>query len=252
MKGYAVFETKRNVILHGNSLELLKGFPENMVDAVITDPPYCSGGNSAAARQKAPEEKYVQAGTKLSRPTFAGDVRDQRSWGYWCSLWISECLRVLKPGGYFLMFSDWRQLPKASDVLQAGGVTWRGVVAWDKTEAARPPHTGYFRHQCEYILWGSKGNLPKNALGPFPGCFRFPVKQKDKFHMTGKPTLLMRELVKIVPEKSLILDPFAGSGTTCVAARLEGRNYLGIEMEPLYAEIARKRLEDPMEQASIR
>lgn len=233
-----------NEIIQGNSLERLKEIPSGTIDAVITDPPYCSGGSSSASRQVDPAHKYVQSGTKIVRPSFGGDLRDQRSWGYWCTLWIGECLRAMKEGGYFLMFTDWRQLPQATDALQAGGVVWRGIIAWDKTRSARPPHKGYFRHQCEYIVWGSKGVLPKNERGPFDGCFSFPVLQRDKHHMTGKPTGLMRELVKVAPPDGVILDPFAGSGTTCLAAALEGRRFIGIEMEPAYAEIAQRRIDE--------
>lgn len=241
---------KENKILCGNSLDIIRQIESCSVDAVITDPPYCSGGSVAALRQMDPSKKYVQGGTKVQRPSFGGDMKDQRSWGYWCTLWIGETVRVLKEGGYFLMFTDWRQLPQATDALQAGGVVWRGIIAWDKTRSARPPHTGYFRHQCEYIVWGSKGVLPKNERGPFDGCFSFPVLQKDKHHITGKPTDLMRELVKIAPPEGVVLDPFAGSGTTCVAAVLEGRRCIGIEMEPVYAEIGRKRLNEAIVKAS--
>ncbi|NCC97750.1 MAG: site-specific DNA-methyltransferase, partial [Synergistales bacterium] len=111
----------------------MKEIPSGTIDAVITDPPYCSGGSSSASRQVDPAHKYVQSGTKIVRPSFGGDLRDQRSWGYWCTLWIGECLRAMKEGGYFLMFTDWRQLPQATDALQAGGVVWRGIIAWDKT-----------------------------------------------------------------------------------------------------------------------
>lgn len=153
-------------------------------------------------------------------------------------------MRILRDGGYFLMFTDWRQLPTASDALQSGGCVWRGLVAWDKTEGARSPNKSYFRHQCEYVVWGSRGALGKDGRGPWPGCFRIPVRQSDKFHLTGKPTKLLRDLVKVAPEGGLVLDPFAGSGTTCVAAVLEGRGYIGIEMDPVYAEIARKRISE--------
>ena len=111
---------------------------------------------------------------------FPGDTMDSRSWLHWCILWINECHRVLKPEGYFLMFSDWRQLPTASDAVQMGNLIWRGIVAWNKGNGSRAPHKGYFRHQCEYIVWGTKGKCPRaQHAGPYPGCFDFPVKQSD-------------------------------------------------------------------------
>ena len=233
-----------NQILNGDSLEILKQLPSNSVDAVITDPPYSSGGSTIAQKAQDPVKKYEQSTNKIvHRPSFLGDNKDTRSWLHWCILWISECHRILKPSGYFLMFSDWRQLPTATDAIQMGELAWRGVIAWDKTEGSRAPHKGYFRHQCEYIVWGTKGACPKaEHAGPFPGCFRFSVKQSDKFHLTGKPTPLMEQLVSIVPVGSVILDPFAGSGTTLVAAKNMGRNYIGIEKEIGYWRIAADRV----------
>ncbi len=78
--------------------------------------------------------------------------------------------------------------------------------------------------------------------GPWAGSLSFGVRQDDKHHLTGKPTPLMRELIKVVPSGGLILDPFAGSGTTGVAAALEGRRCLLIEKEPAYAAICRQRI----------
>jgi site-specific DNA-methyltransferase (adenine-specific) len=69
-----------------------------------------------------------------------------------------------------------------------------------------------------------------------------PVRQADKHHMTGKPTELMRALVRPVLPGGLVLDPFAGSGSTGVAALLEGRRFLGIEREAEYVRIARDRM----------
>lgn len=162
---------------------------------------------------------------------------------HWCTLWISECNRITKDGGYFLMFSDWRQLPLASDALQFGDYVWRGTIAWDKGLGSRAPHKGYFRHQCEYILWGTKHKCPKaEHAGPFPGCFHFPILQKDKHHLTGKPTALMEQLVEIVPEGSLIADPFGGSGTLAVAAKNKRRNFIVIEKTPEYTSITEERL----------
>ncbi|MGL5512457.1 MAG: DNA methyltransferase [Sporomusa sp.] len=68
------------------------------------------------------------------------------------------------------------------------------------------------------------------------------VKQSDKFHLTGKPTPLMEQLVSIVPAGSIILDLFAGSGTTLVAAKKLKRNFIGIEKDAGYWRIAADRV----------
>jgi len=96
-----------NQILQGDCLEILRHLPEESVDAVITDPPYCSGGRSMAKRNMQPSKKYEKSNSKsVHRPDFVGDSKNQRAWLHWCALWIGDCYRLLKPNGYFLMFSD--------------------------------------------------------------------------------------------------------------------------------------------------
>ncbi len=229
------------------TLAALTRLPDDSVDAVITDPPYSSGGFTRGDRNNDPAQKYASSdspdGRGVGRISFSGDNRDGRSWAYWSALWMSECLRVLRPGGYMLTFTDWRMLPLATDALQAGGFVWRGLVAWDKGESARAPHTGYFRHQAEYVVWGTKGPLePAKHGGPFPGVVRCSVRQDDKFHITGKPTEVMRQLVRVVPEGAIVLDPFAGSGTTVLGAMLENRRAFGFEREPENVRIANERI----------
>jgi site-specific DNA-methyltransferase (adenine-specific) len=227
----------------GEALEVLPTLADGSVDAVITDPPYSSGGFTRSDRSSDPADKYVQSGVDIVRSSFSGDNRDARSWCYWSALWLSECQRIVKVSGYALMFTDWRQLPLASDALQAGGFVWRGIISWDKTEGARAPHTGYFRHQCEYLVWGTNGvSTPADYGGPWPGAFRFPTRQADKFHMTGKPTDLMSQLVQCVPPGGLVVDPFAGSGTTALAAKLYGCRAICIEKEQSNCDIAVSRL----------
>jgi site-specific DNA-methyltransferase (adenine-specific) len=72
---------------------------------------------------------------------------------------------------------------------------------------------------------------------------REPVRFTDKHHITGKPTAVMQQLVRVCPPGGIVLDPFAGSGTTGVAALLEGRRFVGIEITTVYAAIARERLQ---------
>ena len=236
----------------GDCLALLDKLPPDCIDAVVTDPPYSSGGFTRGDRaMNTTNSKYTATGVQTVRPEFAGDNRDQRSWVAWCAIWLGQALRATVPGGYCLMFTDWRQLPAATDALQAGGWVWRGIVVWDKTEASRPPGPAYFRHQCEYILWATKGATRKDAGGPWHGVIRLPVSQADKHHVTGKPTELMRRLVQVAPPGGLVLDPFLGSGTTAVACQLEGRRFVGYELEPVYLEIAQRRLEAAAQRQEI-
>lgn len=230
-------------LYQGNCFDVFPAIAAESIDMVIADPPYCSGGTTAGERRRAPEEKYAQGGEMCGRPSFGGDLKDQRSFTWWCMAWLTECRRVLRSGGYCLVFTDWRQLPAVTDAFQAADLTWRGLISWDKGSAARAPHKGYVRHQCEYLVWGTHGPCPAaEHAGPFAGCYQIPIDRKDKHHLTGKPTALLRQLVQLVPEGSRVLDPFAGSGTTLVAATLEKRRAIGIEREIPYCEITARRL----------
>lgn len=209
------------------------------MDALITDPPYSSGGAFRGDRAKPPSEKYEQG--DAGREDFAGDAKDQRAWTNWVAEWLRECRRVVKPGGVFAIFTDWRQLPSLTDAVQWSDWVWRGVAVWDKGEGSRCPVPGRFRHQCEYVVWGSSGPLAPGS-GMLPGCLREGVRQSDKHHMTGKPTAVMRWLARFAPAGGVVLDPFAGSGTTGVGALLEGRGFVGYERTEHYYEVARRRL----------
>jgi len=236
-------QSKEICLQRGDVLQLLPTVPPGTIDAVITDPPYCSGGMSAAERARDPVSKYCQNNNSDGRPSFGGDARDQRSFIYWCTLWLTLARQAAKESAYCVIFIDWRNLPAMTDAMQAAGWCWRGVAVWNKGRGSRAPHKGYFRHQCEYLVWGTNGPVPRpNDRGPFDGCFDVAVKRADKHHITGKPTELMRRLVQIVPAGGLVLDPFAGSGTTGVAAVLEGRQFLGFEASAEYAVIAKERI----------
>lgn len=238
-----IYQSEAVSLFSGDTMRLLPRLEPESFDAVITDPPYCSGGTTAGERRRSPEEKYAQNGETCGRPTFGGDGKDQRSFTWWTMMWLSHCRAALKEGGYCLVFIDWRQLPAMTDAFQAADLTWRGIIAWDKGNASRAPHKGYVRHQCEYIVWGTRGHCPKAThAGPFPGCYQVPVLQKDKFHLTGKPTELLRQLVQVVPPGGRILDPFCGSGTTLVAAAAEGRRAVGFERERPYCKVTLERL----------
>lgn len=216
------------------------------VDAVVTDPPYSSGGTFRSDRTRSTADKYIGGGyvdevAAYSRPEFSGDNKDQRSYLVWSELWMRQAFSLTEPGAICCVFSDWRQLPTTSDALQCGGWIWRGIAPWDKTEAARP-QKGWFRNQCEYVVWGSNGSIAR-AGECLPGVFRASVLSEKKKHIAGKPVSVMASVVRICREGGVVLDPFMGSGTTGVACAQLGRRFIGIEIEPRYFEIACHRIE---------
>jgi site-specific DNA-methyltransferase (adenine-specific) len=221
----------------GDALDILPQL-EPGFNGLITDPPYSSGGIFASGRQAPPDGKYGIPG----HLNFSGDNRDARSWSHWSMVWLGQAARLVEPGGYVMLFTDWRQLPATTDVIQGGGVIWRGIVPWDKTLSSRAPHKGYFRHQCEYIVWGSIGPIAKCTHGgPWPGLLTQRVIPAEKLHMTGKPVQLMDALIQPLAEPR-VLDPFMGSASTAIPVLRRGGHFTGIEMDLRVFDVACERL----------
>jgi site-specific DNA-methyltransferase (adenine-specific) len=233
-------------IYHGDCHKVFEQLPRGHFDAVVTDPPYSSGALHIGGRGASTSTKYAQSGVSKF-DDFEGDSRDGRSWKSWCADWLQSCLAATKPGGRLLVFSDWRQIPTITDAVQWAGWRWRGIIAWNKGRGARACHKGYFRSQCEFITWGTRGDLrPATWGGPWDGCITAPVLQRDKFHQTGKPSRLMTELLGCVPPGGRVLDPFMGSGTTLTAAKLLGLSAVGVELSEQNCSIAVERLRHTM------
>jgi site-specific DNA-methyltransferase (adenine-specific) len=235
--------TTNCTIIYGDVLEVLRRFEDNTFGAVITDPPYASGGLHAKDRQATTAAKYTANKTNNPLPNFEGDNKDQLSWMLWCTTWLRECKRVCKKGAPICVFIDFRQLDALKWAMQWADWLVNGIVVWDKTEIVRP-QLGRFRSQCEFILWGSKGVMRLNRNVPvLKGCYRYPTLNRGKLHQTQKPLALMQDIVKIVELGETILDPFAGSGTTLMAALHEGYSAVGIEVTKEYATIAQKQMD---------
>lgn len=235
------YEDELVTLYQGDCLAVLKDLPSDIVDAVITDPPYCSGGTHAADRSRSTKDKYLTSGIDSPFPNFGGDSKDQRAFQFWCLMWLSECYRLTRDGGVLAQFTDWRQLPVTTDIVQGADWTWKGVAVWNKKNSR--PRKGGFRNQCEYVVWGSKGALP--VEGPcLSGCFdNAIVMGKKRLHQTQKPVEVMQAICEVAwREESVILDPFAGSGSTLAAAKRLGKRAIGIERSPHYAEVAAERL----------
>ncbi len=224
-------------IHQGDVLSVLRELPSDSHDALVTDPPYSSGGATPQQRRADPATKYNLKTDEL-RQGFSGDGRDQLGYQYWLTLWLAECRRIVHPGGVACVFTDWRQIPVLAAAFQAADWILRGVAVWDKTQAARP-QKGRFRAQAEFIVWGSKGRM--SADGPcLPGVGSHPASNKV-YHITEKPIKLMDCILEIVPS-GRVLDPFLGSGSTAMAAQQRGLMWTGIEASEHYCEVARRRV----------
>lgn len=238
-------------IYHGEALAVLEQLPLASVDVVLTDPPYSSGGMFRTDRASDPAAKYrgwSHSPTETRPPaaeygTFAGDNRDQWAWIRWVTAWSWATLRVTRPGGHAFMFTDWRQLPAATDAAQFGGWAWRGLVVWDK--GVGRPQRGTFRNHLEYIVWSTNGAIADRADDYPSTLISIPtVSPGEREHVTQKPVGLLHSLLRVAgPGPFIVLDPFMGSGSTLVAARNLGHKAIGVEIDERYCEMAARRLQ---------
>lgn len=167
----------------------------------------------------------------------------QRAWTNTMADVLREARRCCTDGAPCVLFIDWRNLPSITDALQQAGWIWRGVAVWDKINAR--PQRGRYRQQAEFIVWGSKGRMPSDRpVRTLPGVYRVSGQcLPDRIHQTQKPLELMRDVIQICIPGGLIADPFAGSGTTLLAARMEGYRAIGAEISLEIAETAARRLQ---------
>lgn len=234
----------QNRIFREDAMSVLRRLPDESFDLVFTDPPYSSGGLHSAARARPTGEKYINSAGG-TYPDFSHDNKDQRSWTFWCMTWLAEAYRVTKAGGYLVCFVDWRQLPSLTDAVQGAGFIWHGVAVWDKTAGCARPRRGGFSAQAEYLVWASRGSLPKGSETFLPGVFNERVP-RPKQHLTQKPDGLAAQVMRLVPPGSTVLDPFSGSGTFLKAAKDAGHAFVGCELEPAYYDLASTRLDIPL------
>ena len=238
-----IYESGLVAVHHGDALRILPTLPAASVDAIITDPPYSSGGQYRGDRTADPLTKYFPADSPTRRlSTFVGDNRDQRSFLLWSAMWLDEALRVARPGAVLAVCSDWRQLPTMTDAIQIGGWTWRGIVPWRKPNPR--PQLARFSAACEYLVWATAGGRPTDYPADTLHGFVEADPPRDRLHPTQKPLEIFRHVVRIAPVGGVVLDPFAGSGTTGAAALLEGRRALLVERMRHFADVCADRLRE--------
>ena len=228
-------------VIQGDCLDILREMESGSVDAVVTDPPYCSGAIGEAQRTRADGQGLRSENLKRFG-WFTGDNMGTAGLVWLLRSVAVESMRILKPTGSFLVFCDWRMLSAIQPAIESAGMRYQDLIVWDKG------HMGLgcgFRKQHELILHFTAGKpvYYDRATANVIKCAR--ISTSDREHQTQKPTELIERLLQVVtPPNGTVLDPFLGSGTTGVAAVRLGHSFIGIEREQEYCEIARKRISE--------
>ena len=239
-------------------LAILPELPSGSVDAVVTDPPYSSGGKFRSEIIRPTNEKYngFTCDDNGSRKpsafysAFSGDNKDGRLFMAWSKDWMDAAFQLAKDGAYFACTTDWRQLPAVTDAMQYANWSWRGMLVWDK-KIGRPVE-GRFRNHVEYVVWGSRGGFSgKPGVYADSVHYETPPNHLEREHVTEKTVGLIEFVLSVVHDDSTILDPFLGSGTTAVACIKTGRKCIGIELSEAYCAIAARRCEEAFDSQAL-
>lgn len=220
----------------GDSLDVLPELETNSVDAVITDPPYSSGGR----RENARSVRRSMNRTMSDDDWIAGDAMSTGGFVWLMRAIATRSRPALKPGAHFLAFIDWRMHGNLAGALESADLRQHPTLVWDKT------HFGMgavFRNQHEWIVHFSNGSPADPVRRDMGNVLRCPPV-RDGDHPTEKPVGLMGSLLSVVvPVGGVVLDPFMGAGSTLVAAKMLGRRAIGIEVDERFAEKAAVRMQ---------
>lgn len=214
-------------IILGDCLEEMKKFPDNHFDLILTDPPYeldnHGGGTTDFAQRKLVKDLHID---------FISDSFD-------LDQVFNEFVRLCKVVNVIIFCSN-KQVSKIMGWWEKLGYSVT-LLAWDKPNPV-PFGNGKYISNLEFIVYvrGKGATFNGSNLKTFRTA---GVSSKARQHPTEKPVALIKDLLKIhSSEQDTVLDPFLGSGSTAEAAQQLNRNYIGIEIDPIYVKIAQDRL----------
>jgi len=215
-----------NEIILGDCLEVMKGFADKQFDLVLCDLPYGMDYQSSWRT-----DKYDK---------IAGDVSLE-----WLVPFLRESYRVLKDNSHIYLFCNDYAISDFRRALEQTGFVPKRALVWVKNNHTSGDLEGDYANKTEFVVWGHKGRRELN--GSRDTNVISEKRVETLHHPTQKPISLMQYFIlKSTNEGDTILDPFAGSGTTLIAAKQLKRNYVGIEISPKYVEICKSRLSQEM------
>ena len=212
-----------NKIYNEDCLEGMKRIPDNIVDLVVTGPPYCIGTTSNG-------QKGSWTDNNLIRPFFDAYFR--------------ELKRVCKGKSELYINTDWRTYPFLYPIMQKY-FNIKNLIVWDYEWIKAGSH---YRFSHEFIIYAIQGDVNRKFSASERDVWRIkPINftSKEKLHNAQKPLeLVQKMIVNSSNENDVVLDTFMGSGTTAVACIETNRNYIGFEIDEKYYQTALRRIED--------
>jgi len=203
-------------IITGDCTEVLKTLPDASVDLVLTDPPYFVAYRDRYGRRV--------------RNDGAGDTAVLGA--------FAEVYRVMKPDTLCVSFYGWQAIDAFMAAWKAAGLTPVEHIVWRKKYASSRRFLKR-THEQAYVLAKGRPSLPRQPLDDVQPWHY----SGNRFHPTEKAVETLSPLIEAFTDPGdVVLDPFAGSGSTLAAAALLRRKYIGIELEPTYCAHAHKRL----------
>jgi DNA modification methylase len=204
-----------DTILNGNCIDKMRQMPANSIDFILTDPPYLVN--------------YRDRNGRSIQNDFNTD---------WLRPAMREAYRVLKQDRVAIMFYGWTKVDEFFAAWKHAGFRPVGHLVFRKTYSSKTGLLSY-QHEQAYLL--AKGR-PSPPSRPIADVLDMPYSG-NKLHPTQKPIAALAPLIRsFTSPGELVLDPFAGSGSTCATAYLCNRQYLGIELDPAYFEQAVNRM----------
>lgn len=230
------YQDEQVTLHHGDCIEIMRDLDEQSIHAVLTDPPFSSGGRRENARSL---RKSLTRSVK-DDDWIRGDALSTAGFSYLMRLCALEWRRILVPGGHALAFIDWRMSGTLGAALETGDLRQHPTLVWDKTQFGMG---AVFRNQHEFIQHFTAGTArepQRRDVGNVLSCK--PVRDGD--HPTEKPEPLLRTLLSVIAGSGeVVLDPFAGSGSTLLAAQSLGLKSIGIEADERYCEVIARRMD---------
>lgn len=194
----------RNVILHGDCITLMQRLASGSVDLILTDPPYLVRYRDRTGRTVANDDNAT-----WMKPAFA------------------EMHRVLKPGRFLVSFYGWNEVDTFMGAWRSAGFRPAGHLVFAKPYASSARYLAHTHEQAYLLVKGPAPSPARRLADVLPWDYT-----GNRLHPTQKPLRPMAELIRTFSRPGdLVLDPFCGSGTTLVAARDAGRDFLGIELD---------------------